>query len=163
VNARRASPVAAFTAALLTLAGCGGSSNGSSQSQAKQSTTAPSVSATSSTPAPATLTGPAMVTGSAGSVIATMHASTHYPKVNRPWPVRFTATRGGRSVHAKVSYEFVFGGQVVAHRSHYTFNGHFSDVVLWPSSAVGYPLTFRAVVVAGGATINLDYAVKVAP
>jgi hypothetical protein len=166
VNARRARPVAAFTAALLTLAGCGGSSNGSSQSQAKQSTTAPSVSATSSTPAPAapaTLTGPAMVTGSAGGVIATMLASTHHPKVNRPWPLRFTVTRGGRSVHAKVSYEFVFGGQVVAHRSHYTFNGHFSDVALWPSSAVGYPLTFRAVVVAGGATINLDYAVKVAP
>jgi hypothetical protein len=92
-----------------------------------------------------------------------MHASTHHPRVNRPWPLRFTVTSGGRPVHASVDYEFVFGGQVVAHRSHYTFDGHLSDIVLWPASAVGYPLTFRAVVTASGASINLDYAVKVTP
>jgi hypothetical protein len=61
-----------------------------------------------------------------------------------------------------VSYEYLFGGQVVAHRSHYTFTGHFSDIFRWPSSAVGYPLTFRAVIVAGGQTVNLDYPVQVA-
>ena len=60
-----------------------------------------------------------------------------------------------------MSYEYLFGGQVVAHRSHYTFTGHFSDIFKWPSSAVGYPLTFRAVIVSDGATINLDYPVQV--
>jgi hypothetical protein len=60
-----------------------------------------------------------------------------------------------------VSYEYLFGGQVVAHRSHYTFTGHFSDIFQWPSSAVGYPLTFRAVIVSEGVTIDLDYPVQV--
>lgn len=62
---------------------------------------------------------------------------------------------------ASVSYEYMFGGAIVAHRSHYTFTGHFSDVFLWPAQAVGYPLTFRAVIVSEGATIDLDYPVRV--
>jgi hypothetical protein len=101
------------------------------------------------------------VVGSAGGVVATMHAGTHSPRVGRPWPVRFMATRGGSGVVASVGYEFLFAGQVVAHRSHYTFRGHFSDIVEWPASAVGYALTLRAVVRAAGATINLDYPVQV--
>ena len=60
-----------------------------------------------------------------------------------------------------VGCEYLFAGQVVARRSHHTFIGHFSDVSVWPSSAVGYPLTFRAVVVSGGVTIDLDYPVQV--
>ena len=92
---------------------------------------------------------------------ATLHGSTHAPKVEQPWPVHFTVTRGGHAVRASVSYEYLFGGQVVARRSHYTFDGHFSDVFKWPASAVGYPLTFRAVIVSEGATINLEYPVQV--
>ena len=90
-----------------------------------------------------------------------MHAATHEPMVGRPWPIHFTVTRGGQATTASVSYEYLFTGQVVAHRSHYTFTGHFSDVFKWPSTAVGYPLTFRAVIVSNGATIDLDYQVKV--
>jgi hypothetical protein len=70
-------------------------------------------------------------------------------------------SRSGHAVRASVSYEYLFAGQIVAHRSHYTFTGHFSDVFVWPSAAVGYPLTFRAVIMAEGATIDLDYAVQV--
>ena len=99
--------------------------------------------------------------GSASGVVATMHAGTHSPRVGQPWPVRFTVTRGGSGVVASVGYEFLFGGQVVTRRSHYTFRGHFSDIVEWPASAVGYPLTLRTVVRAAGATINLDYPVQV--
>jgi len=94
-------------------------------------------------------------------VTATLHASTHQPKVERPWPIRFTVARGGSPAAASVSYEYLFAGQVVARRSHYTFTGHFSDVFKWPAGAVGYPLTFRAVIVAGATTINLDYPVQV--
>jgi len=90
-----------------------------------------------------------------------MHVTGNRPTVNRPWPVRFTATRAGVAQQASVEYEFLFSGAVVAHRSHYEFTGHFSDVVLWPASSVGYPLTFRAVIVSGGARINLDYPVQV--
>jgi hypothetical protein len=94
-------------------------------------------------------------------VTATLHAGTHQPIVERPWPIHFTVTRGGQAAKASVSYEYLFGGQVVAHRSHYTFTGHFSDVFKWPSTAVGYPLTFRAVIVSNGTTIDLDYPVQV--
>ncbi len=101
------------------------------------------------------------MTGASGAVTATLYAGTYHPKVNRAWPIRFTVTSAGRPAKASVSYEYLFGGQVVAHRSHYTFTGHFSDIFRWPSSAVGYPLTFRAVIVSEGATVNLDYPVQV--
>ena len=163
MSAHRANSVlaaaVALASALLAFAGCG-SSGGTSSSRPTSSASTATSATTTATPA-ATLTGPNVVTGTAGGVSASMHASTHQPRVNIPWPLRLTATSGGQPAHASVDYEFVFGGQVVAHRSHYAFVGHFSDNLLWPSSAVGYPLTFRAAVHAGGTTINLDYAVKV--
>lgn len=103
----------------------------------------------------------ATVSASSGSVKASMHVGTHHPKVGRPWPIQFTVTRGGHQVKASVSYEYLLGSQVVARRSHYNFQGHFSDVFKWPASAAGYPLTFRAVIVAGAVKLNLDYAVQV--
>jgi len=151
--------------ALLLLAGCGSSSSTSStQSSTSTSSTASTAQSSPTTPQPSPPTGTSasgVVTGSGGGVSASMHATTHNPKVNAPWPIRFTVTRGGQTVRASVSYEYLFGGQVVAHRSHYTFTGHFSDVFHWPSTAVGYPLTFRAVIVAEGVSINLDYPVQV--
>lgn len=152
-----------LTVALLLLAGCGGSST-SSSTQATTQTTGTS-SATSSTPQSTVPSTPRVtgntVTASSGGVTATLHASTHHPKVDRPWPLRFTVTRAGHAVKASVDYEYLLGEQVVAHRSHYTFTGRFSDIFTWPTSAVGYPLTFRAVIVAAGATLNLDYPVQV--
>jgi hypothetical protein len=161
--------------ACLPLAGCGGSSKSKSTASAAASSPAATAtgSTTSSAPTTSTATGTAagatssssgaarVVSASAGGVDATLHASTHQPKVNRPWPLHFLVTRGGRPVRAGVSYEYLFGGQVVARRSHYTFDGRFSDVFMWPSSAVGYPLTFRAVIVVGKTLINLDYPVQV--
>ncbi len=101
------------------------------------------------------------VIGSVDGVSATFHADTHHPRVDEPWPIQLTVTRAGRAVEAGVSYEFLFGNMVVAHRSHHTFDGRFSDLLRWPSTAAGYPLTFRAVVTAGSATIDLDYRVQV--
>jgi hypothetical protein len=150
-------------AVLLLLAGCGSSSKTKAtqtSSAAASQQTAASVS-TSQPSIPGTPTVAGLVTGASGAVTATLHASTHHPKVNQAWPIRFTVARAGRPARASVSYEYLFGGQVVAHRSHYTFTGHFSDVFRWPSSAVGYPLTFRAVIVSEGATIDLDYPVQV--
>jgi hypothetical protein len=90
-----------------------------------------------------------------------MRATTHAPRANRPWPVRFAVTDAGKPVRASVRYQFLLGGQVVARRSHYRFTGRFADTIVWPPSAVGYPLTFRAVVTAAGHTLNLDYPVTV--
>ncbi len=156
---------------LLALAGCGGSSS--------STTTSTKAGSTSVTTAPASTTAPATgatqpsvstavaganahsVSASSGGVTASMRAGTHKPKVEAAWPIHFTVTRGGQPAAASVSYEYMFAGQVVAHRSHYTFKGRFSDVFKWPSSAVGYPLTFRAVITAGAVTLNLDYPVQV--
>jgi len=145
------------------VAGCGSSSKTKS-TQASTATTAqqaiaPASTSQPSTPATSTVAG--LVTVSSAGVTATLHAGTHHPKVNQAWPIRFTVTSAGRPAKASVSYEYLFGGQVVAHRSHYTFTGHFADIFRWPSSAVGYPLTFRAVIVCEGARIDLDYPVQV--
>jgi len=102
------------------------------------------------------------VSASAQAVTATLHAASHHPVAGAHWPIRFTVTRAGQPARASVSYEYLLGTQVVARRSHYTFTGRFSDVFTWPPAAVGYPLTFRAVIVSGGLTLNLDYPVQVA-
>jgi len=165
-------------ACALLLAACGGSSKHSSSSASP-----PAASPTSSAAAPgdtteapgATTAAPAStatsggapaisgnsVTASAGGVTASLVTGTHTPKANTTWPLRFTVRRGGRPAQASVSYEYLFSGQVVARRSHYTFRGSFHDTFVWPMSAIGYPLTFRAVVVAGSTTIDLDYPVQV--
>lgn len=157
----------------IALAGCGGSSSShaskssSTTGTASTSTSSTATATTSTQPSSASLTATASsgkgrtASASAGGVTATMHGSTHSPKVDRAWPLHFTVTRAGSAVKASVSYEYLFGEQVVARRSHYTFDGHFSDVFKWPAAAVGYPLTFRAVIVSEGATINLDYPVQV--
>lgn len=148
-------------AALLALSGCGGSPKTTSKAT---SVTNPHVtSSTTTRPGASSATGTTAHTVSRSSrgVTATLHADTHRPIVQAPWPIEFTVTRAAHAVKASVSYEYLFGGQVVAHRSHYNFKGHFSDVFKWPATAVGYPLTFRAVIASGGVTIDLDYPVQV--
>jgi hypothetical protein len=181
-NQRTALLLSGLAIVALVLAGCGKSSSGTSTTSTSQpartastaSVTRPSTSSTPAssssshvpsgvstiTVAPATPTA-LVVSGTAAGVTATLHASTHTPTVGRPWPLHFTVTSGGALARAAVQYEYLFAGQVVARRSHYTFTGHFSDVFQWPATAVGYPLTFRAVILFHGATINLDYPVRV--
>jgi hypothetical protein len=144
--------LAASLLAGAALGACGGSSSPATSVHPAQAATEPrgAASATSNT-----------VTQSAGGVTATLRAAGHEPTANRPWPLHFTVTRGGSPAQASVSYEYLFGGQVVARRDHYSFHGSFSDVFHWPSNAVGYPLTFRAIVVSGDARIALDYPVQV--
>jgi len=147
------------------LIGCGGSKTPSNTSSTAMTATQPSstqMTSSTVTPPPSSEVSPGVVRASARGVSATMHASTHSPRVNRPWPVSFTVTSAGKPVRAEVRYQYLFAGQVVARRSHYTFTGSFHDVFMWPSSAVGYPLTFRAVISSGDVTLNLDYPVRVA-
>ncbi len=143
-------------------AACGGSSKpGAGSTGASSMSTSTTVSTSTSGAVTGSETAPGMVRATAGAVTATMHASSHSPRVNVPWPVAFVVTKGGAPAQAKVVYEYMFGGSVVAKRSNYTFTGRFDDHFIWPGSAVGYPLTFRAVISAGGQTLFLDYPVKV--
>jgi hypothetical protein len=144
--------------------GCGSSAKPGTSSSSHAPSTSQTSASTSTSPTTTTVTSTeasVVVSGSAGGVTASMHPSSHHPRVKVPWPISFTVTRGGRAARASVSYAYLFGGQVVARRSHYTFTGRFSDVFHWPASAVGYPLTFRAVISSDGVTINLDYPVRV--
>jgi hypothetical protein len=168
----RLGPYVPMVLAALTLTACGSTSKGTgsattastpgtSGSTARTVSSANTQAAATTTAGSSSLSAPNVVSGSAGEVSATMHVAGHHPRVNRSWPLSFVVTAAGAPARASVSYEYLFGGQVVARRSHYTFKGHFSDTFLWPGRAVGYPLTFRAVVVSGKATVNLDYAVQV--
>ncbi len=102
-----------------------------------------------------------VVNATSGTVAATMTAAGHSPRVGVPWPISFAVKSNDKPVKAEVRYEYLFGGQVVARRSHYQFTGGFRDTFKWPATAVGYPLTFRAVILAEGTTLNLDYPVQV--
>jgi hypothetical protein len=92
----------------------------------------------------------------------TLSAPTHRPSAGAPWPIVIRAQGpGGRPLRAEVRYRFLFGGSVVARRSHYRFRGTFRDDIRWPARSIGIPLTFRAVVTTPLGTRNLDYPVRV--
>lgn len=95
---------------------------------------------------------------------ATLQAPGHRPRAARPWPIVVTAhDRAGHPLPAVVTYQFLFAGRVVAHRSRYRFRGRFRDVVTWPRRSVGVPLTFRALVRTRLGVRALDYPVVVTP
>jgi len=92
----------------------------------------------------------------------TLAAPTHRPTVDAPWPITIRAFGpGGRPLRAEVRYRFLFGGSVVARRSHHRFRGTFHDTLRWPVRSAGLPLTFRAVVTTPLGRRNLDYRVRV--
>jgi len=160
---------------LTAVAGCGDSSGKATTAATTTNTTGANVPATKTSGLPAgnnTTTGQAPssrepsvheVLASSGALTATLHVGgeLHHPRVGARWPISFTVTDAGAPARAEVAYEYLFGGAVVAHRSHYRFTGSFHDVFQWPASAVGYPLTFRAVITSSGRTLDLDYPVQV--
>jgi hypothetical protein len=165
----RLTGLVAAAACCALLAACGGSKSATTASTTTSSTATSATTASASTStgqaessgAASHETAPGVVRASQVGVSASLHASTHHPRVNAAWPISFTVTSQGTAAKAEVAYEYLFGGQVVAHRSHYRFTGTFHDLFRWPASAVGYPLTFRAVITSSGASLNLDYPVQV--
>ncbi len=163
---RLATMISFVAVSAVVLVACGGSGRSTSATSAvgssvTRSTSAGPATGASQRTAASSETAPGIVRASSGAIVASMHASTHHPRVNQHWPISFAVTRAREPTKAEVAYEYMFAGAVVAHRSHYAFTGHFHDVFTWPSSAVGYPLTFRAVITADGVTFNLDYPVQV--
>ncbi len=113
---------------------------------------------------PKTTTATTSSTTAAEPIVAVLHTPGHRARVG-DWPITNTLTRGGRPIHGHVSYEFLYGGQVVSTQPvRYRpadFVGVFHDVIQWPARAVGIPLTFRAVVTTAYGVKDLDYAVQV--
>jgi ABC-type phosphate transport system substrate-binding protein len=162
-GARRAQALLLLALASALIGACGGSgkSKTTTSSSSAGSSAGSATTTSTSTAVTGSETAPGVITAAASGITATMHATTHHPKVGVPWPISFTVEKAHAPVQAKVVYEYLFGGNVVAKRSNYAFRGHFSDRFLWPGNAVGYPLTFRAVITALGQTLNLDYPVQV--
>jgi hypothetical protein len=111
----------------------------------------------------------------AAQFVAHLHAPNHHPKAGtKTWRITVTArTASGRALHAKATYKFLFRGRVVSTqypnpghvkggKRPYAFTGRYRDTILWPRRAVGFPLTFRVVVVVPGkGHVNLDWKVLV--
>ena len=96
--------------------------------------------------------------------VATLSApGGHHPKANRSWPIVVTARSWSRRpLSGRISYEFVYGGAVVARRSNYAFhNGRFRDTIVWPARSAGMRLTFQVVVKTSIGTVRLPYPVVV--
>ena len=119
------------------------------------------------------------VTASSGGLTATFHAGTHHPKANHVWSVTVSAKLNGRSVRGATAwYQFLYNNQQVskqavclsgrpgcngrhAPETWFHFNGGYRDKIIWPSRSIGFPLTLRAVISAGGRTVYLRYSVQV--
>jgi hypothetical protein len=146
-----------LAAALLctALAACGSSSNSSSSTG---STTATSPAQTTTTASSSVTTGP---------VRGTLHGTGHTPTAGRPWAYSVHVTdASGKPLSGTVAIEFAFNGSVVGHDTpltHPVTNGHWADKLTFPSTAIGYPLSFQAVVHTSAGSITLDWPVQVKP
>ena len=99
---------------------------------------------------------------------ATLHAPTHTPRVNAPWPISIRVTdRAGRPIRARLTMRFLFGGVPVGKVDNgrvYTFVGTWRErkgqEITFPASSRGQRLTFQALVTARRHTVKLNYWVQ---
>jgi hypothetical protein len=99
---------------------------------------------------------------------ATLHAPTHTPRVNTPWPITVRVTNpAGKPVRARLTMRFLFAGVPVGTVDKgrvYTFTGTWREKkgqeIKFPSSGRGHRLTFQALVTVRGRTIKLNYWVQ---
>jgi hypothetical protein len=94
-----------------------------------------------------------------------LHGANHAPKAGKPWPYSVTVTdAAGHPLSGTVEIEFTFGGQVVGTDTpptHPLTHGRWHDNLMFPARALGFPLTFQAVVHTGRGSITLDWPVTV--
>ncbi len=95
----------------------------------------------------------------AGSLHVGLTTTTAKPKAGAHWPYTVTATVDGKPAKGTVTAQIVdplgtvhpvqFGANT-KNVTKIPFKGTFKDWVIWPKDAIGYPLKFRVIVVAGG-------------
>ena len=99
---------------------------------------------------------------------ATVHAPTHTPRVDTPWPIWIRVTdRAGKPLRARLTMRFLFGGVPVGKVDNgrvYTFTGTWRErkghEISFPAAGRGHRLTFQAIVTARGRTVKLNYWVQ---
>jgi hypothetical protein len=86
-----------------------------------------------------------------GSLTFTMSATTHKPKVGDDWKLEATATSNGSPAKGLVRVDALFQGAPVQDiDTKRLVGGRYSYLNKWPQQAVGYPLTIRTRIKAGG-------------
>jgi hypothetical protein len=89
------------------------------------------------------------------------HIHNHTPTANKKWPIALTVTKGSKKLSGSVKYEFLFDGSVVSHQAGKKFtDGIYKDELLFPSTAVGNPLTLRIIVTTKYGKQNVNWAVN---
>ena len=149
-------------AALLcaAIAGCGASSSSSSSagSSSSSSTATQAAPPASTTPSPSVTSGP---------VHGALRAAGHTPVAGHPWPYSVHVTdANGKPLSGTVDIEFAFNGSVVGHDTpptHALTEGAWQDKLTFPSTALGYPLVFQAVVHTSAGSVTLGWPVTVHP
>jgi hypothetical protein len=99
---------------------------------------------------------------------ATLHAPTHTPRVDEPWPIWIRVTdREGHPLRARLTMRFLFAGVPVGKVDDgrvYTFTGTWrerkGEEITFPEESRGHRLTFQAVVTARGRTLKLNFWVR---
>ncbi len=98
----------------------------------------------------------------------TLAASTHRPRVNRPWPITIRAADlAGHPIRAKLTMRLLLGSIPVGKVDNgrvFTFTGVWREPkgqeIEFPTESRGQRLTFQALVAARGKTIKLNYWVR---
>jgi hypothetical protein len=157
---RRLSVMRAATLVSVILLASGGAACGGGKSK---STTSRSATSTSTTTSSKPAGGTSSV--STGPIHGTLVGQSHAPKVKQAWRYSLKVTDAtGRPLSGTVDIEFVFAGQVVGRDtppSHPVTDGRWHDTIEFPARAVGFALTFRAVVHTRLGSVILDWPVKV--
>jgi hypothetical protein len=99
---------------------------------------------------------------------AALHAPTHAPRVEKPWPISVRVTdRAGRPIRARLTMRFLFAGVPVGKVDGgrvYTFTGTWhepkGEEISFPAASRGQRLTFQALVTARRRTVKLNYWVR---
>jgi hypothetical protein len=99
---------------------------------------------------------------------ATLHAPTHTPRVDRPWPIWVRVTdRAGHPIRTRLTMRFLYAGVPVGKVDGgrvYTFTGTWREPkgkeITFPAASRGQRLTFQALVTARKHTVKLNYWVQ---
>jgi hypothetical protein len=115
-------------------------------------------------PAPPALSVPADSGQTTIGGITFVVRATHKPVVGEDWTMTVSAARGSAPVTGKVKIDVVYQGKVARHvTTTQLTKGSFSKKIVWPDRSVGYPLTMRIKLSAGGQVCTFLYDLAIQP
>jgi hypothetical protein len=108
------------------------------------------------------LPGPALAATSGFTI--RLHIANHTPIVGKRWPIELIITRGHKKLSGTVRYQWLFAGAVIRtqpqHGAYGFKHGIYQDQLVFPSQALGEPLTLRFLVRTRYGTEHADWALR---